>query len=364
LATIAFFISKYLPTSWSAFSIVVLGIAYIVLVFYIFINLNLIIPIVSPILIIFFSFIGHTLYDYLLAQREKKMLRGAFSFYVPEKVVQEIMNNPDKLKLGGEERNITVLFSDVSGFTSISEKLTPHELVILLNEYLTAMTDIVLKHNGIIDKYEGDAIMAEFGVPVEFADHPHAACNTALEMQAGLKKLRRKWASENRPLLRARVGINTGNVIVGNMGSQNVFDYTVMGDHVNLGSRLESANKFYGTHIMISEFTYEYVKSDFHTRPLDLIRVKGKEKPIEVYELVAERNVTLSNQYFEMLDVYNKGIIAYRNQEWREAIDFFEYCLKLYPEDQPSKLYRRRCIDFRLNSPGKNWDGVFVLTEK
>jgi adenylate cyclase len=256
------------------------------------------------------------------------------------------------------------MFSDVAGFTSISEKLTPHQLVLLLNEYLTAMTDIVIKHNGIIDKYEGDAIMAEFGVPVEYPNHPQAACTAALEMQAALRDLRKKWASEKRPQLRARIGINTGEVIVGNMGSQNVFDYTVMGDHVNLGARLESANKFYNTYVMISEFTHEHVKDDFYTRPLDLIRVKGKEKPIEVFELISDRDVQLSSQYLEMLELYSKGIQSYRHQEWREAIDLFEYCLKLYPEDQPSKLYRRRCIDFRLNSPGKDWDGVFTMTEK
>jgi len=142
------------------------------------------------------------------------------------------------------------------------------------------MTDIVLKNDGIIDKYEGDAIMAEFGVPVSYPDHPKKACITALEMQKKLEELRLKWKSENRPQFKARIGINTGEVIVGNMGSQTVFDYTVIGDHVNLGARLESANKFYKTYIMISEYTYELIKDDFYTRPLDLIKVKGKQKPI------------------------------------------------------------------------------------
>lgn len=364
LAIAVFFISKFLQTTWSALSIILLGVVYIFLAFYMFIGNNFILPVVTPVLVMFFGFSGHTLYQFLLTQQEKKMLRGAFAYYVPEEVVKELINNPEKLTLGGEERIVSVMFSDVAGFTSISEKLTPHELVVLLNEYLTAMTDIVIKHRGIIDKYEGDAIMAEFGVPVEYPDHPQAACRTALEMQQVLRELRKKWASENRPQLQARIGINTGEVIVGNMGSQNVFDYTVMGDHVNLGARLESANKFYGTYIMISEFTHKEVENEFYTRPLDLIRVKGKEKPIEVFELISERNVKLSSKYLEMLEVYTKGIQAYRKQQWREAIDFFEYCLRLYPADQPSKLYRRRCIDFRLNSPGKDWDGVFTMTEK
>jgi len=292
------------------------------------------------------------------------MLRGAFAHYVPEKVVQEIVNNPESLQLGGEERTVTVIFSDVAGFTTISEKLTPHELVLLLNEYLTAMTNIVLENNGIIDKYEGDAIMAEFGMPVPYEDHPQAACRTSLQMQKKLSEMRKKWKAEGRPELEARVGINTGDVIVGNMGSESVFDYTVMGDSVNLGARLEGANKMYNTKIMISEFTYEYIKNDFYTRPLDLIRVKGKNKPVAVFELIAERSEQLDSKYLEMLDAYHKGIQAYRTRKWSDAIDFFEFCLNIYPEDYPSKLYRKRCIEFKYNEPEPNWDGVFTMTTK
>lgn len=362
--TITFLITRFMPTLWSSIVTILLIVVYIALTIFFFVNNNLILEIVSPVLIIAFSYVGHTLYHYLQTQQEKKMLRGAFAHYVPEKVVQELVNNPDKLQLGGEERVISVIFSDVAGFTSISEKLTPRELVLLLNEYLTAMTNIVLKHNGIIDKYEGDAIMAEFGMPVPFEDHPQAACRAALEMQSTLKEMRAKWKAEGRPELEARVGINTGEVIVGNMGSESVFDYTVMGDHVNLGSRLESANKVYDTKIMISEFTHAYVKDDFYSRPLDLIRVKGKNKPIEVFELIAERNMQLESKYLEMLSAYQKGIAAYRNRNWKEAIDLFEFCLNQFPEDYPSKLYRKRCIEFKFNDPGENWDGVFTMTTK
>jgi adenylate cyclase len=310
------------------------------------------------------SFVGHNLYHYILTQHERRMIQGAFSHYVPAKVVSEILENPDKLQLGGEERVVSVMFSDVAGFTSISERLTPAELVNLLNEYLTEMTEIVLAHDGIIDKYEGDAIMAEFGVPVHFDNHAFMACSAALQMQKKLAYLRQKWQKEGKPLLKARIGINTGEVIVGNMGSKNVFDYTVMGDHVNLGSRLEGANKFYGTYIMISEFTYDEIKDDFYTRELDLIRVKGKEQPIKVFELIASKRERINEKFLEMLNLYAQGLEYYKSQQWDDAINCFESCLKLVPEDTPSTEYRSRCIEYKFNSPGPDWDGVTVMTEK
>jgi adenylate cyclase len=206
--------------------------------------------------------------------------------------------------------------------------------------------------------------MAEFGVPVSYQDHPQKACYAALEMQGKLRSLRQRWKEQGKPALTARIGINTGEVIVGNMGSRDVFDYTVMGDHVNLGSRLEGANKFYGTNIMISEFTYDYVKDEFYTRELDLIRVKGKEKPIKVYELIATKKERLKDNFIQMLEIYNKGLAHYKTQEWDDAIASFESCLQLYPSDTPSSEYRTRCIEYKFNSPGPEWDGVTVMQEK
>lgn len=364
LAFLIYLVTHYLHTLWGLIIAAIITISYFAGSIYVFRELNLIVEITTPALVILNSFIGHTLYRYLLEQKEKRMITGAFAHYVPAKVVAEILENPDSLQLGGEERVVSVMFSDVAGFTSISEKLTPAELVHLLNEYLTAMTDIVLENDGIIDKYEGDAIMAEFGMPIDDEKHAFKACKTALEMQTKLAELRLKWKAENKPQLTARVGINTGEVIVGNMGSRDVFDYTVMGDHVNLGSRLEGANKFYGTYIMISEFTYAYVKDDFHTRILDLIRVKGKEQPIQVYELIALKTEKLEANFEEMLDKYAKGIDAYRKRSWDEAIELFDQCLSAKPEDLPSQEYRRRCIEYKFNDPGEKWDGVTVMKEK
>jgi adenylate cyclase len=364
LAVTVYFINRFLPTLWTGFIIILLSILYFMFAFFLFVKMNTIIEISTPILLIFFSFIGHTLYHYIISQKEKRMIRGAFSHYVPEKVVNEIIANPEKLKLGGEERIITVLFSDIVGFTTISEKLTPPDLVKLLNEYLSEMTDIVLLNNGIIDKYEGDAIMAEFGVPVQYDNHAFMACKAALEMQNRLQELRVKWKSEEKPPLTARIGINTGEMIVGNMGSRNVFDYTVMGDHVNIGSRLEGLNKYYGTYIIISEYTYNRVKDAFYTRELDLIRVKGKVKPLKVFELIEIKEKKLANNLVQMLEHYQKGLELYRSQQWNDAIDRFDHCLKLNPGDKSSEEFRKRCIEYKFNSPGPDWDGVVVMTEK
>ena len=364
LSIMVFLITRYMRTFWGLFSVLLLAFLFFVFAFLMFNQANFIVPISTPILVIFFAFGGHTVYHYILTQHEKRLITGAFSHYVPKKVVDQILADPEKLQLGGEERVVSVMFTDVAGFTSISEKLTPAQLVKLLNEYLTEMTDTVLAHDGIIDKYEGDAIMAEFGMPVPYENHAYMACKTALEMQKKLKSLREKWKKEERPQLRARIGINTGEVIVGNMGSRDVFDYTVMGDHVNLGSRLEGANKFYGTQIMISEFTYEHVKDEFYTRELDLIRVKGKEKPIKVFELIASSKDKLSDNFLKMLDLYNQGLEHYKNQNWDEAVNCYEECLKLFPEDPPSKEYRARCIEYKFNSPGPDWDGVTIMKEK
>ncbi len=364
LIGLVFLISRTLSTALGAAVLLLLLVAYLLLSAFAFNSRNLLLPVMAPVLAILISYVGFTIYNYFLAQKEKKMLRGAFAYYVPDSVIQEIMTNPDMLSLGGEERVISVMFTDVAGFTTISEALKPRELVSLLNEYLTEMTDIVLKHQGIIDKYEGDAIMAEFGVPIPIENHAHAACSTAVEMQKKLHQLRNNWAKRGVPELHARIGINTGEVIVGNMGSRDVFDYTVMGDHVNLGSRLEGANKFFGTSIMISQYTYDIVKDDFLTRPLDLIRVKGKKKPIEVYELIADIKTKFTDDFMKLIELYSRGVAAYRNRKWTDAADIFKYCLKLFPDDRPSQIYFDRCFAYKNNPPDDDWDGVTTMTEK
>lgn len=242
--------------------------------------LNLSAPLITGILTLFTMIV----YRILTEEKEKKAIQGMFSNYVSKRVVDELLKHPEKLVLGGEDKEITVLFSDIRGFTTLSEKLTPQELVSHLNEYLSAMTDLIFKYEGTLDKYVGDEIMAFWNAPVEQENHPELACRTALEMMDVLHDLNAGWPEEKR--LNIGIGMNTGIMTVGNMGSKSRMDYTLMGDSVNLGARLEGTNKIYGTNIIISEFTYEKIKDRFVCRELDNIRVKGKQKPVKIYEVM------------------------------------------------------------------------------
>jgi adenylate cyclase len=225
-------------------------------------------------------------YRVLTEQKEKKYIRQTFSKFVSKSVVDELLKHPEKLKLGGDKKILTVLFSDIRGFTTLSEKMTPEQLVEHLNVYLQAMTDVVIKTNGTLDKYVGDEIMAFWGAPIPQDDHAILACRSAIEMMKELDRLNAIWQKEGKPKLDIGIGLNTGDMVVGNMGSASRMDYTLMGDNVNLGARLEGTNKVYSTHIIISEFTYEHVKDHTIVRELDLIRVKGKALPVKIYELV------------------------------------------------------------------------------
>jgi adenylate cyclase len=242
--------------------------------------LNLGAPLITGIITLF-TMIA---YRIMTEGKEKKAIQGMFSKYVSKSVVDELLKNPEKLELGGEDKNITVLFSDIRGFTTLSEKLKPQDLVAHLNEYLSAMTDIIFKYDGTLDKYVGDEIMAFWNAPVEQQNHAELACLAALEMMGRLRELNTSWPEEKR--LNIGIGLNTGIMTVGNMGSQSRMNYTLMGDNVNLGARLEGTNKFYGTNIIISEFTYETVKNSFVCRELDMTKVKGKAKPVKLYELM------------------------------------------------------------------------------
>jgi adenylate cyclase len=264
----------------------VLGVAFMMFSYIIFDNNSIITAMASPVIQIGLTFTLIIAYRVLTEQKEKKYIRSTFSKFVSKSVVDELLKHPDKLKLGGEKKILTVLFSDIRGFTSISERLTPEELVEHLNVYLQEMTELVFKYQGTLDKYVGDEIMAFWGAPIPFEDHALQACRSAIEQMDKLHELNRAWEAEGKPSLNIGIGLNTGPMVVGNMGSASRMDYTLMGDNVNLGARLEGTNKVYKTNIIISENTYEHVKEHVIVRELDLIRVKGKEQPVVIYELI------------------------------------------------------------------------------
>lgn len=263
--------------------------AYLLTASYMFESQQMWINVTYAAFLLVLLFMSTTVVQYFLTERERRQIKSAFQHYVPAKVVDEITQNYEKLKLGGEKRELTVLFSDIRGFTSISEGLAPEDLVRLLNTYLTRMTEQVFKHDGLLDKYIGDAIMAVYGAPIHRPDHALLACQTALDMLRELRVLQEQWKQEKRPSMRIGIGINTGPMIVGNMGSENRFDYTVIGDAVNLGSRIEHLNKDYGTQILISEFTYQQAREHLKAaREIDVTQVRGREQPVRLYELIPD----------------------------------------------------------------------------
>jgi adenylate cyclase len=358
------FVLQRLSAIWGLIVALFLMAAWVVTNYVMFtrgIWINLVYPVLTAVVV----YTGITVFRYMTEEREKKKIKGAFSYYVNPSVVSEMLKNPDMLKLGGEKRIMTVLFSDIRGFTTISEGLDPEVLVHILNQYLTAMTDIVFKYNGLLDKYIGDAIMAVWGAPLSQPDHARLACVTALEMMAELAELRERWKREggNVPYLDIGIGLNTGPMVVGNMGSESRFDYTVMGDAVNLGSRLEGANKQYGTNIILGEMTYEQIKNLFYCRELDSVAVKGKAKPAKIYELLG-RDGQVPHQSLQMARAFNRGLSAYKKRQWDKARRIFSAILAEYPDDTPSRLYIERVAELEINPPPDDWNGVFVMKTK
>lgn len=322
------------------------------------------IELIAPSVSMIANYVTTFFYRFIVEQREKAGIKKAFGVYVNPHVVDQIAKNPDGLKLGGEMREMTVMFSDVAGFTSISEKLSPQELVQLLNLYLTAMTDTIMKYDGTVDKYEGDAIMAFWGAPLVQPDHAKKACFAVLENRQKLAELNAELEKKGMNKLSARCGLNTGPMNVGNMGSSQKFNYTVMGDAVNLASRLEGANKQYNTYLMISETTYEKVKDAVEVRELDLLRVKGKKIPIKVYELVSKKD-ELTDHQKRGFEVYHEALTLYRKRHFKEALKKFQQVKEFLPEDDgPTGTYIGRTQDYIEKPPEKEWDGVYVMTTK
>lgn len=332
--------------------------------FIFFVRDRIVMKIIYPILAYSMSYVSVVVYQFVSERRAKTAIKSLFSRYVDPSVVNQLVGNPDLVRLGGERKELTVLFSDIASFTSVSEKLAPEDLVAHLNDYLTAMTEVVFENSGTLDKYIGDAIIAFWGAPLEVKEHAYRACTTALEMTRRLDSLHKKWISEGKPVLNFRVGINTGEMIVGNVGGRDRFDYTVIGDNVNLASRLESANKMYRSRIMMSEYTYKLVHDKVYVRELDLIVVKGKTKPVRIYELISDNVDEVGPEKRKLVEMYCEGLAKFRNREWQTAKELFEKVLSTDPADYPSEMYLERCMLYEMEPPPAEWNGVFIMQTK
>lgn len=307
-----------------------------------------------------------TIYKYFTEEREKKKVKGAFQHYLSPDVMNQVLDNPDKLKLGGERRECTVFFSDVRGFTTISESLTPEKLVELMNDYLSPMTELILRSGGVLDKYIGDAIMAFWGAPLDRPDQADVAAQTVLRMMEKLQEIRRDFPKKSFPPIDIGCGVNTGMMSVGNMGSSERFAYTVMGDSVNLGARLESITKEYGVRSILSEFTVAKLqqRQAYFLREMDDIKVKGKKEPVKIFELIHPMILPNEAAVRDLLGEFHGLREAYRAQDWDLAKKHLQSCLLIRPDDGPSKLYNARIEELSVKPRIENWDGVHEFHHK
>src|SRR3989475_5803064 len=308
-----------------------------------------------------------SLYRALFEEKEKRRVRSAFGQYLSPEVIRRLLVNPRLVE--PKKTDITVMFSDIRGFTTISEKLDAQDLALFLNQYLSDMTSLVFDHHGTLDKYIGDAVMAFWGAPFEEPGHATRGCHTALKMMDRVGEMQKKWEAEGKPRLDIGIGLNTGVASVGNMGSVLRYGYTALGDTVNLSSRLEGLNKDYGTHILVNETTFAAARDDgFVFRELDLIRVKGKLQPVAIYELIgraAENSIYgTPDEVRQRLDLFHQAHEFYRKRRWEDAQKSFQTILDKWPDDGPSRTYWKRCQEYLFDEPPSGWDGVFTMTHK
>ena len=330
--------------------------------------------VIRPALSMVGTYGGIFFYNFLVVEKDKRFLKDTFGTYISPELIDQMFDAKEEPALGGEEGFHTAFFTDIQSFSAFSEKLTAGDLVELLNEYLTEMTDILLENKGTLDKYIGDAIVAFYGAPAPVKDHEYWSCLTAVKMQERLAKLREKWQAEGDRWpeivhnMQNRIGINTGKMVTGNMGSAMRMNYTMMGDTVNLAARLEASAKQYGIYIQVAKETYNACKDKFIWRDLDYVIVMGKSEPAQVFELISEVD-KMPPGYDKLLPAYDKALKLYRNQEWEKAKEAFKASDKLedmFPgrKTNPSRVYIPRCEHYKDNPPGKDWDGSWALTKK
>lgn len=325
-------------------------------------NYHLVLPLASSITLIPMIYAFNMSYGFLVEARTKRQITGLFGQYVPPALVDVMSKNPENFSMEADSREMTVLFSDVRNFTTISEGLEPKQLSLMMNEYMSVMTNIIQKYNGTIDKYIGDAIMAFWGAPLRDPDHARNAVQAALEMQLAMDKIRKEFPARGWPELRIGIGVNTGVMRVGNMGSQFRMAYTVMGDAVNLGARLEGITKQYGVDILVGQETWAALH-DYQMREVDRVRVKGKAEPVSIYEPLGLKK-ELDQTVFEGLYVYSQALEYYRLQDWEQAEKSMKELAEQAPERKIYQLYLDRIAHFRNTPPASDWDAVFEFTTK
>ncbi|RMF70281.1 MAG: adenylate/guanylate cyclase domain-containing protein [Calditrichaeota bacterium] len=363
LSAAAMVATKWLKPFRGLFVVIGLIMFYLVIAVYFFINKLVWVEVTAPAMAIVLSFVGNVLHQVLTEQRERIRIKKSWQQYMSKDVIDTMLESGDLPTFGGERRDLTVLFSDIRGFTTYTEKHPSHDVVKKLNEYLTEMVEVIFRNQGTLDKFVGDEIMAVYGAPHHYRNHAERACATAIEMVDRLRFLQRKWSARKQDYFQIGIGINSGNMILGNLGSSQLFDYTVIGDEVNLGARLEGANKQYGTTIIISEFTYKAVKKKVRVRELDLVRVKGKNKPVKIFELRGMDDLPSIEQEL-IIEVYTQALNYYKQFKWYQALTEFKRILQYFPTDGPTRVYIKRCLDFIENPPPENWDGVYEFTTK
>jgi adenylate cyclase len=337
-------------------------VAYLLGSQWVFLEYGFPLSLVYPLLAVSLTYSAIGVQHYVTVERERRKTRKTLELYLSPSLARLVSEHPDMLKLGGEKRERTVLFSDIRGFTSISERLDPEMLVELLNVYLGEMTEVIFSHDGMLDKYIGDAIMAVWGAPLPQADHAARACRAALGMLGRLRRLEEQWHERGWPALHIGIGLNSGAMVFGNMGSATHMSLTVMGDEVNLGSRLEGLSKYYGSSIIASEATVRAAGNEVVARELDLVRVKGKLQPVRIFDILGPASDR--ERWTLLVERFNAGIDLYRQRRWEEASGVFEAVVQAYPGDGPAMLYVDRCRSMLTAPPAADWDGVTVMEVK
>ncbi|MEA2104627.1 MAG: adenylate/guanylate cyclase domain-containing protein [Candidatus Cloacimonadota bacterium] len=327
---------------------------------------RILLNITMPLFGFFIMYFAIVTVSFLMEGQSKREIRKVFTRYLHPDVIKSLLEHPNEVEIGGNKIEATVLFTDIANFTTFSEGHTPTELVKLLNEYFEKLTQIVIDNNGLLDKYTGDGLMAIFGAPVQREDHAVLACKVALAHRTYCRKLLSNPQIEESSVynfhIHTRIGINSGEIVAGNIGSKLRMDYTAIGDGVNLSARLEGVNKVYKTNVIISQSTYDLISGSFICRELDTLRVKGKKKPTKIYELVAE-NHEATAELSELIEKYTEALGFYRTGKWEKAIEIFKKLTEGSFSDPPSQIMLKRCIDFKKKPP-KNWDGVLTMEVK